>query len=273
VNFQNAQTPEQTFQNASARAENSHNLLKTPLISVIIPVLQEEKLLENTLKIFTPALKGQFNLEVIVSDGGSKDKTVEIAKKYADKVVTHNDTRRQTIAEGRNAGAQLAKGETLVFINGDTIPAEPEHFFNEITNWTSDKNLLKIGALTCSVKVSPDERKVSDTLFHSFFNSYVRFFNSLGAGMGRGECQIIRAEVFKNVGGYDAKLVAGEDFELYSRISKKWKIGFKNDIFVYESPRRFRKYGYIRILATWAVNALSVMFFKKSSSKEWEAVR
>ncbi|HYF04358.1 MAG TPA: glycosyltransferase, partial [Patescibacteria group bacterium] len=255
------------------RSDDSQNLLKTPRISVIIPVLQEEKLLENTLKIFTPALKKHFNLEVIVSDGGSKDKTIEIAKKYADRVIIHTENRRQTIAEGRNVGAAYAKGETLVFINGDTIPAEPEHFFKEIVLWTSDKTLLKTGALTCSVKVSPHERKLSDTLFHSFFNSYVRFFTALGAGMGRGECQIIRAEVFKNVGGYDAKLVAGEDFELYSRISKKWKIGFKNDIFVYESPRRFRKYGYIRILATWAVNALSVMFFKKSSSKEWEAVR
>lgn len=273
MNFQNEQSQKQTFQSASTRAENSQNLLKTPLISVIIPVLQEEKILEDTLKTFTPALKNQFHFELIVSDGGSRDRTVEIAKKYADKVVIHTEKYRQTIAEGRNAGAKVAKGETLVFINGDTIPAEPEQFFKEISEWTLNKNFLKTGALACSVHVAPHERKWSDTIFHAFFNNYVQALNTFGAGMGRGECQIIRAEAFKSVGGYDAKLVAGEDFDLYQRISKKWKIAFKSGMYVYESPRRFRRYGYMKILLSWTINGLSVIFFKKSLSKEWEAVR
>ncbi|MFA6570546.1 MAG: glycosyltransferase, partial [Bacteroidota bacterium] len=93
-----------------------------PKISVIIPVLQEEKILEKTLQAYTQELREKYSLEIIISDGGSTDRTIEIAEKYADKIVLHEKKEKQTIAEGRNNGARKAVGNVLVFINGDTIP-------------------------------------------------------------------------------------------------------------------------------------------------------
>jgi predicted glycosyltransferase involved in capsule biosynthesis len=97
--------------------------------------------------------------------------------------------------------------------------------------------------------------------------------NFIGMGMGRGECQIVLAEYFKKVGGYNSALTAGEDFDLFRRLAKIGKIKFAKDILVYESPRRFRKYGYLRILMSWLLNSISVMFYNRSVSKDWEAVR
>ena len=97
-----------------------------PLISIIIPVLQEEKLLFRTMSIFTPERKRRFGLEIIVSDGGSTDATISIAKEFADKVICHTEQRRQTIAEGRNKGAEHAQGDIFVFLNADTFPADPD---------------------------------------------------------------------------------------------------------------------------------------------------
>ena len=45
-------------------------------ISIIVPTLNEEKLILQVLRQFEPGLKDKFNLEVIVSDGGSKDSTL-----------------------------------------------------------------------------------------------------------------------------------------------------------------------------------------------------
>jgi GT2 family glycosyltransferase len=42
--------------------------------------------------------------------------------------------------------------------------------------------------------------------------------------MGRGECHIVRAEPFWRVGGYDERLYAGEDFDLYRRLRRLGRI-------------------------------------------------
>ncbi len=260
--------------NGKAKFEKVKKVFAQPLISVIVPVYMEEKILERTLSVYTAELRRKYNAELIVSDGGSTDKTVEIAEKFADIIVVHNEDRRQTIAEGRNRGADAAHGDILVFINGDTVPANPDYFFSVISNVNENESKYKnVAALACTVSVAPNEKLFKDTVFYTIHNAYVRFLNAIGMGMGRGECQIVMSDVFKKVGGYNDSLTAGEDFDLYRRISKVGKINFAKDIIVLESPRRFRKFGYIRIISSWIINSLSVMLLNRSVSKEWEAVR
>lgn len=246
-----------------------------PLISVVIPVLQEEKLLPKTLACFPPELLSRFRAELIVSDGGSTDSTLCHAEKAADKLIRHTEPRRQTIAEGRNRGAEVAEGETIVFINGDTVPVNPEEFLRTVYNWTiHPENRGNAGALACPVFIAPAERRRSDAAFSVFYNGYIRLLvNVFRLGMGRGECQIVRADVFRKVGGYNPNIAAGEDFDLFRRMSRYCSIRFEKALPVYESPRRFRRYGYAKMLLSWTVNAVSVMLFGKSVSKEWEAVR
>ncbi len=213
-------------------------------------------------------------MELIVSDGGSSDATVSMAREVADLVIVHVEERRQTIAEGRNAGARAARGEILIFINADTIPAEPGVFFYFVERWRIRQG--KFGdrdALACPVEVNPSERKWSDVLFHTFFNNYLKLISLLNIGVGRGECQIVRRSVFEEVGGYNQRLAAGEDFDLFARIAKHHSIAIANELLVYESPRRYRRYGYVRILWSWFMNWVGATFFSRSVSKEWEVVR
>lgn len=260
--------------NGTPAASKKVRTFGQPLISIIIPVYQEEKILEKTLSVYEKSLLHKYNVELIVSDGGSTDQTVSIAKRYADKVVIHSEQRRQTIAEGRNKGAEAANGDILVFINGDTVPANPELFFDIISGWLDSNNKLSnASALACAVTVEPEEILFKDRVFYTLHNFYVRLLNELGMGMGRGECQIVRAEVFKDVNGYNDKLTAGEDFDLFRRIAKRGKIKFANELLVHESPRRFRKFGYVRIIISWLINSIAVMILNRSVSKEWEAVR
>jgi glycosyltransferase involved in cell wall biosynthesis len=243
-------------------------------ISVIIPAFMEEKLLAKTLSIFTPELKSIYNIEVIVSDGGSTDTTVAIAQEYADIVVVHSLPERQTISQGRNRGAEKASGDILMFLNGDCTLVEPVNFFNYIKDWYLRNNEIPgCDAIACKVGVSPDEILFKDKVFYFLHNNYVRFLNFIGFGMGRGECQIVKKAIFNKISGYDETIAAGEDFDLYRRISKIGKIKYTSKLVVHESPRRFRKFGYIRILWSWTLNSMSVMFRGKSVSNEWEAVR
>lgn len=239
--------------------------------SIIIPTLNEEKLLGNLLKdICSDGVREKYNYEVIVSDGGSKDKTVEIAKNYADKVVTEMNGRKQNIAIGRNKGAERAEGKVLIFLNGDIEIPDLQKFFDYIDHKFYNSQYI---AMTCRVMIFPNEAKFVDKLFLTFYNFYFRMLNIFGVGMGRGECHIIKREIFDKLKGYNEDLAAGEDFELFKKIKRLGKIHFANKLTIYESPRRYRKLGHWKIFYLWFANGVYVFFKKKALSREWEQIR
>lgn len=239
--------------------------------SIIIPTLNEEKLLPNLLnQIKEGRILDLYDAELIISDGGSSDSTLKIAGSFTDKLIVHTEERRQNISEGRNAGAGCARGEIFVFLGADIIFEDIDAFFKYIS-----RNFEKSSfpAMTCNVKVFPQEEKLSDRFFHSMLNTYFYLLNVFGVGMGRGECQIIRSKVFSDFGGYNVNLAAGEDFDLFKRIRKKGKILYARDLCVFESPRRYRRYGYLNVCKLWFINAYYVIFKNKSLAQEWEQIR
>jgi glycosyltransferase involved in cell wall biosynthesis len=238
--------------------------------SVIIPTLNEEKLLEGMLLQFSPDVIKRHDVEVIVSDGGSTDRTLEIAYRLAHKVVENQDHVRQTISIGRNIGAAQAAGDVLVFLNADTLIKDVDRFFSTLKG-----ELLapQVAALTCSVEVFPHEERTIDVLFHGFYNWFFYMMNRVGMAMGRGECHIIRRPVFEQVKGYATGIAAGEDYDLFRRLEKVGKVKFLRDVVVYESPRRYRRFGYGYVTASWFLNFLSVFFLHRSISDQWKPVR
>jgi glycosyltransferase involved in cell wall biosynthesis len=239
--------------------------------SIVIPTLNEEKLLPDLLKQLTDIrLKNEFDLELIVSDGGSIDKTVQLAIDYADIITIHTNDKLQNIASGRNEGAKFATGDIFVFFNGDVRINQPVNFFRFVEENFTRNNYL---AITGFVSIFPEEAVLLDKLFHYCYNHYFQFLNNIGVGMGRGECHIIRSHIFKKLGGYNETFAAGEDFDLFRRIRNNGEILFSNKIRVYESPRRFRRIGYFTVTWHWIKNGISVWLKNKSISKIWEQVR
>ncbi|TRZ66152.1 glycosyltransferase [bacterium] len=239
-------------------------------ISIVVPALNEEKLIGNLLSIFDDDIKKQFYIELIISDGGSSDSTVQIAQKYADRILIHKENWKQNISGGRNSGASIANGDVLIFLNADTFIKDISSFLSGILKIFQDADVI---AIACPVKVFENEEILSDRLFHSFYNTYVKLLNKCCVGMGRGECHIVRKSFFEKEGRYDEKLYAGEDFDLYKRLKKHGKIHFASNLVVYESPRRYRKFGYAKVFWDWAKNSVWITLFGKSISQEWTQVR
>jgi len=241
-----------------------------PKVSIIIPALNEEKLLEQALEQFTPERRKRYGLEVVVSDGGSTDATLAIARRHDCVLVENSDGAKQTISLGRNVGARHASGDLLIFLNADTRIRDCEYFFQRMIELGSRKDIV---AVTCSVGVYPEEEKLSDKLFHGFYNWLFALMNTVHMGMGRGECHVVRKEVFETVRGYAEKIAAGEDYDFFRRLTDSGRIVFLKDVVVFESPRRYRKYGYLYVSGSWFLNFLSVFFLRRSILDEWKPVR
>ncbi len=91
-----------------------------PFVSVIVPTLEEENNIGKCLKSLT-ALDYQ-NLEIIVVDGGSKDRTTDIAKEYGVNVIIDENLPTGWVGKsyGCYVGYQASKGEILLFTDADT---------------------------------------------------------------------------------------------------------------------------------------------------------
>lgn len=239
------------------------------MISVIIPTLNEENTLPNLLSQFDEDLMHKYAIELIVADGGSTDQTRQIARQSAHKVLTPS-WEKHTIGGLRNVGARESSGEILFFFNADVIVENIERYFELMLEAHAMPNVV---ATTCPVFVNPEEESFVDRLYHLFFSLHVWLLNLLGFGTGRGECQVVKRRDFFSIGGYEENYPAGEDFDLFRRLAKKGKIRFLWPVKVYESPRRYRNYGYLRVTMLWLFNGIWIILFGKSFSSQWKLVR
>lgn len=137
------------------------------MTSVIIPTLNEAQALPKLLAQFTPDLIREFGLEIIVSDGGSSDGTVALARKYGVTVVEHMKSQRQTIAQGRNAGATAARGDILVFIDADTMVPQVAQWLRRVGQVFQNPNVV---AASVRFAVAPAERTLADWFWQNVFN-------------------------------------------------------------------------------------------------------
>jgi glycosyltransferase involved in cell wall biosynthesis len=240
------------------------------MISIIFAALNEEAYLGETLRSLKTKLT--FPHEIIVSDGSSADRTVEIARQYADRVVVYSGGRRQTIAQGRNAGAKEATGDFLVFMDADSRMENPDALFTRaFADFEADANLV---ALTARLKVYPELETFTDRVVFGVLNFNLRVMNNvIHRGESTGEFQMIRRCAFDAVGGFRPELVTREDADMFLRLSRIGRTRLDPALTVLHSARRAHRIGWPRLLYLWALNTIWVMLFDRAKSREWQVVR
>lgn len=240
------------------------------LISFIIPTLNEATVLEKTLKALrqlTVVLS-----EIIISDNHSADATLEIANKYQAKIVEYRGAARQTIGQGKNLGAAAAKGDYFVFLDADVVIADINNFINKALRVFAEHQEVK--GLTVCLKVFPEQASLADQLVFGLVNLIHYLANNfLGLGMASGEFQMVTAQVFKKLGGYNENLPVSEDQDFFARLSKIARTRLEPSLSVWHTSRRAHKLGWPKLLAVWLMNFIFLKLFKRSFGKEWKVIR
>jgi glycosyltransferase involved in cell wall biosynthesis len=227
--------------------------------SVIVPAFNEQKTIEKTLK----ALRNQTfkDFEIIVKDGGSTDSTVELAKKYADNIVSKSDF---SAADARNQGADHAKGVFLVFVDADTeLPKDTLEKFACLI-----QNTEIVGG---SCRKIPQDGDLIDRIIYEFVNLSTFFSYYLHIGGAHGNCMLIRKSVFKAVNGFNPKIKIAEEQELVRKARRFGKFVFLLDVYVLESARRIQTWGKLKLYMTWLIGTFRS--FRISKKQEYEKVR
>ena len=192
------------------------------MISIIIPTLNEEEYLPKLLE----SIHGQRfkDMEIIVADAGSKDRTVKIAKAHGCKV-----TPGGLPGKGRNEGAKAAKGDVLFFVDSDALL--PPHF---LERFLREFDRRKLDVAGCSMKL-PGKKKIYrlfEKLYTLYFKATERFYPHAT------NCIVIKRQLHEKIGGFDETMKLGEDFFYVRSAAKEGKFGFIPSLYFYASPRR-----------------------------------
>lgn len=196
------------------------------MISVIIPVYNSEKTIENSLiSIKNQTWNGDF--EILVVNDGSTDKSVEIIQKYQQKNPEQNITlihqQNGGVSSARNAGLKIAMGDFIALLDSDDewYPNKTQHQMTILKN----KDLL-IDFLSCRRK------------YHEILYPYHVDQNNLAAVsfrklMIRNEIQpstvIFKRKIIEVSGYFDDNQRYAEDLNYWIKISTHNKIAILNE--------------------------------------------
>lgn len=180
-----------------------------PLVSIVITTKNSDKHINNCLK----SIKEQSyeNIEIIIVDSDSKDKTREIAKRYS-KLVYNKKGERST---GRNYGMiSKSKGKYVMFIDSDMI----------LSPSLVENCVLSIKKQACLALFIPEV-----ILGKSFFSKVRCFERSFYNGTVIDGARFFLKKAFVKSKGFDEKLYAGEDWDIDKKIKKIGRIGLLNE--------------------------------------------
>jgi len=210
-----------------------------PSISVIVPAYNEEKYLAKTLK----TLRNQTfkDYELIVVDNNSKDRTNEIARKLADKVVVE---KKKGYHNATNRGAKEAKGKIITFCDADSL--YPRDWLGKImADFEKEPDLVAVYGTCRFYDHNPFVNFLSEpiyTLFIKFGKIFFNFHTTPGFNCA------IKKKAYFQVGGYDAKIYNGinMDVELGKRLQQIGKLKQDTAITMFTSARRYKGDGTLK---------------------------
>jgi GT2 family glycosyltransferase len=172
---------------------------------VVIPALNEETRLAPTLEALGRQTVPASLFEVIVVDGGSSDRTVEIAEQWGARCV------RSPRGHGRqrNAGARAARADWLAFLDADCTPSE---------DWVEValENIERGGA---DLFGAPVLTPPGGTWVQRAWGAHLASRRAFASGEGSGVARFLTTQnlvasraLFVDVGGFDEELTSGEDY-------------------------------------------------------------
>jgi glycosyltransferase involved in cell wall biosynthesis len=194
-------------------------------ISVIIPAKNSEKTIGKCL--YSVLNQDHKSYEVIVVDGGSKDRTTEIAESYAAKVFQEPAHLGSAPGIGRNYGAKNANGDIYAFLDSDCYPERT--WLTKVASVFNDKKFGIYGIIV---------RDLDGTIMS---RAYHYLHMQISYDFAPSRCMAVRKEAFLQVKGFDKSLTSGEDNDLSYRVmSCGYKVMVDKDAKVYHDDDHLR---------------------------------
>lgn len=205
-----------------------------PSISIIVPVRDEEKVVERLLNSLAKIAYPSNKLEVIVVEDGSTDDTLNICKKFAAERNLNLKIVHREFSDGKpsalNCGIKLARGDIIGIFDADDLPASD--ILLNVSKYFEDRRVAAVQGRTLSINF--EQNMLTRCISYeeaAWCEAYLKGKDALKLFVNlRGSCQFIRHDVLNAVGGFDENFLA-EDMELSARMANhQYQIRYASDV-------------------------------------------
>lgn len=191
------------------------------LVSVIIPTYNSEKYI--SCAVDSVLAQNYKELEIIVIDDGSTDKTQTIIKKYSNNV-RYIYQKNSGLSNARNKGIKSSKGEFIAILDSDDewLPKKIELQMEVMRKSAS------IGIVSCGGYLIDSNGRIEGLVERKNYSSNRLLINDLLLKnvVSGGSFALIRKKCFDKVGMFDENLSSAEDWDMWLRIAKYFDIRF-----------------------------------------------
>lgn len=215
-----------------------------PTCTIIVPVKNEEKVVNRLLVSLSKLNYPNSKKEVVVVEDGSSDKTLEICLNYAKnntnvKVFHRNSSTGK--ASALNYGLKYSKGDIIAVFDADSVP-DPNVLRN-MCSYFDDQNVAAVQGKTLSINSKQNMLTQFISYEGAVYNEvYLRGKDVLNLFVHlTGSCQFVRRDVIVELEGFDEKVLS-EDIELSARLTKNnYKIRYAPNVIAWqESPSKIK---------------------------------
>lgn len=220
--------------------------MQSVYFSVIIPTLNEEKYLPKLLKALSVQTYRDF--EVILADGKSDDKTIEVFEGFSKKLPLSQIiiSEKRNVSHQRNLGGYKAIGKYLVFFDADVVISPT---FMEELHLASIKKKFDLA----TTWLEPESDKSIDQIVAIFGNLAQELAKVMNKQFSGGYNTICTKEVFFKLKGFAEDQKINEDHDFAIRANKKnIEVCILQEPRVVYSLRRFRSEGLLPVLRKYA---------------------
>lgn len=217
-----------------------------PFVTVIIPALNEEALIGAALASVAAQTRPLPEIEAIVVDNGSRDRTGEIVRSTA-AATPGLSIRLVSLPEpgrgrAKNRGAREARGQCLIFLDADSRMA-PDLAARVLARWRSN-------CPAACIRVVADSHDRLDRAFFDLIEFGKRLFKI------RAQMFYCGRDLFLRFGGFDEALKLAEDQEFLGRLQRAGvPVGLLDESAIATSARRLHtlpcRLGMLTMLARW----------------------
>jgi glycosyltransferase involved in cell wall biosynthesis len=236
-----------------------------PRISIIVPTLNEE----NSIGLLLDSLKHQSSVsfETLIVDGGSKDRTPEIAQKHNAKVVVLPEHGEFV---SRNVGAKMSKGRYLLFTCADIM------FPKDILPKIIDRFEKNPQLVALSGPGYPFDAPVLGKVEYAVYNLFRYVVAKLPRPLKRFSTStnflVVRKGQFARTGGFTVDDINADGL-MGKELLDIGDVTFSLDTCIYLSARRMKNMGFINFNKHYLYAIENFFFFmsNKSVLKAWKA--
>ena len=189
-----------------------------PRISIVTPSYNQGRFIEETIR--SVLFQGYPNLEYIIIDGGSKDETLKILKKYTKEVkwVSEPDNGQ---SDALNKGFKMAKGEIIGWLNADDTYT-PDAVKTAVDFFSTHPDIEMVyGQCNFINERGGETGEWIDKLDFDYYLLADKVLNFIPQ-----PAVFFRRRVFDKVGFIDANLRMAMDYDFWLRIGKKCKVAY-----------------------------------------------